>query len=106
MIETFHHGFSSGGVTLFQCWPPSVVNQINPSSVPAQRRSALKGEGASAYTTPRCTGLAVGLSAYLPTFAGTSYVLRVKSPLIWVQLLPPSSVLKTMLAPKNNRCGL
>jgi hypothetical protein len=33
---------------LFQCAPPSVVNQIKPSSVPAQMRLMSSGDGATA----------------------------------------------------------
>ena len=48
MLKTFQKGFSSGGVTLFQCAPPSVVVQISPSSVPAQMRLTSSGERPSA----------------------------------------------------------
>ena len=46
--RTFIHGPSCGGVTSFQCAPPSAVVWIRPSSVPAQMRLTSSGEGATA----------------------------------------------------------
>jgi hypothetical protein len=47
MLIMLHSGMSLG-VMLAQCWPPSVVNWINPSSVPAQIVSFLSGDSARA----------------------------------------------------------
>ena len=38
MVNTFMNAVSCGGVTLFQCSPPSAVVWITPSSVPIQMR--------------------------------------------------------------------
>ena len=47
MMDTFIHGFMSGGVTSRQVTPPSVVTWINPSSVPTQMRFTSSGDGAT-----------------------------------------------------------
>src|SRR5450759_1363639 len=75
---------------------------MSPSSVPAQIRLTSVGESPSVYTTPRCVGLACGVSRYFPTDAGTSQVLRVRSGLICVHVLPPSIVFQIVLHAKNS----
>src|SRR6266516_7196004 len=55
--------------------------------------------------TPRCVGLAVSAPRYLPTVAGTSHVFRVRSGLIFCQLLPPLAVFHSVLDAKYIVCG-
>src|SRR5512140_3818457 len=55
--------------------------------------------------TPRWEGLAEGSSLYLPTLAGTSQDLRVRSGLICVQDCPPSRVFQSVLAAKKSVRG-
>ena len=55
--------------------------------------------------TPRWAGLADGSSLYLPTLAGTSQVLRVRSGLIWVHDWPPSRVFQRVFAAKKSVRG-
>src|SRR5438477_12560259 len=55
--------------------------------------------------TPRCDGLAVSASRYLPAVAGTSHVVRVRSGLIFVQLLPPVAVRHSVFDAKYITCG-
>src|ERR1043166_4534058 len=97
MIETLLHGFDriAAGVTSFQVAPPSRVTWICPSSVPAQIQRAFTNDGAMVYTTPGCRAEAVGDVAYLPTFAGTSESVRVRSGEILPQLCPPVVVRHT-----------
>ena len=102
---TFAQGTSCFGVTSCQVFPPSRVRWISPSSVPAQRTAASLGEGASAYTTPRCSGRAGSVPRYLPTFAGASHILRVRSGLICCQLRPPSRVFQTVFEAKKSVRG-
>ena len=64
-----------------------------PSSVPAQSTLTSRGDGASAVIEPGGDG--VTPLAYLPTFAGTAHVCRVRSRLMRVQLCPRSIVLQT-----------
>src|SRR3954462_8054729 len=78
---------------------------MSPSSVPAQMRFTSSGDGAIAEITPRCFGFASGVPLYLPTFDGTSHVLRVRSGLICVQLRPPFVVFHIMFAAKKRMCG-
>ena len=46
------HGFTAGGVTFFQCAPPSMVTLIAPSSVPVQMMPSFLGDGESAVIAP------------------------------------------------------
>ena len=93
MLKMRVHGLICGGVTLVHFAPPSIVTWMLPSSVPAQRTLTSFGEGESAVIVP--SGAGVTVLAYLPAFAGTSQVWRVRSPLMRVQLLPPSIVFNT-----------
>src|SRR5215831_15013907 len=93
MLKMRVHAVICGGVTLVHFRPPFTVSWMLPSSVPAHRTLTSFGEGASAVIDP--AGPGVTPLAYLPTFFGTSHVCRVRSPLIRVQLLPPSIVLNT-----------
>ena len=93
MLKMRVHGLICGGVTLVHFAPPSVVSWISPSPVPAQSTLTSSGEGASAVTDPSGDGVTV--DAYLPAFAGTSQVWRVRSPLMAVQLCPPLVVFQT-----------
>src|SRR5258708_38613295 len=68
-------------------------------------RFTSRGDGATAQITPRCEGFAVGVSRYLPTFAGTSQVLRVRSGLICCQLRPTSRVFHKLFDAKYRTCG-
>ena len=61
--------------------------------MPAQSTLTSRGEGASAVIVP--SGAGVTVPAYLPAFAGTSQVWRVRSPLMAVQLWPPLVVFHT-----------
>jgi hypothetical protein len=56
-----------------------------------------------AVTDPCAAGVTV--AAYLPAFAGISHVWRVRSPLIAVQLRPPSRVFHTPAVPKKSTFG-
>ena len=71
------HGLIDGGVTLVHEIPPSRVIWMLPSSVPAQRIVSERGLGPSAVMLPIGPGLTV--LAYLPLFAGTAHVCRVRS---------------------------
>src|SRR6267142_2704195 len=95
-MDTLAQGPSCGGVTSVQALPPSRVTWTRPSSLPAQMIFASTGDGASAYTTPRCVALAGSVPRYLPTFAGGSHVLRVRSGLISFQLSPRSVDIHTL----------
>src|SRR3954453_19736008 len=97
------HAFICGGVTLFHFVPPSVVSWMRPSPLPAHRTLTSSGEGASAVTVPAAEG--VTPDAYLPALAGTSQVWRVRSPLIGVQLWPPSIVFQTPAVAKKSTLG-
>ena len=68
--------------------------------MPAHRSFASSGDGASAYTTPRCVGRASFVSRYFPTLAGTSQLARVRSGLIDCQVRPPSVVFRTVFEAK------
>src|ERR1017187_6941974 len=87
------HAFISDGVTLVHFAPPSVVSCSKPSPVPAHSTLTSSGEGASAVIDP--CGAGVTVPAYLPAFAGTSQVWRVRSPLMAVQLCPALAVFHT-----------
>ena len=73
--------------------PPSMVTCSSPSPVPAHSTLTSSGDGASAVIEP--SGAGVTEDAYLPAFAGTSQVWRVRSPLMAVQLWPPLTVFQT-----------
>src|SRR6516165_6179758 len=91
MLKMRVHGLICEGVTSVHFVPPSTVTWMFPSSLPAHSTVSLLGDGDSAVMLPvRAT---VTPLAYLPTLAGTSHVDRVRSPLMRVQLWPPSSVL-------------
>src|SRR5262249_31522946 len=74
------------GVTLVHFAPPSIVTWMLPSSVPAQMTLMFFGDGDSAVIVP--AGAGVTPLAYLPAFAGTAHVCRVRSGLMRVQLCP------------------
>src|SRR5947207_15502574 len=93
MLKMRVHALICGGVTLVHFAPPSSVTWMLPSSVPAQRTLTSFGDGDNAVIDP--AGPDVTPLAYFPTLAGTVHVCRVRSPLMRVQLLPPSIVLKT-----------
>src|SRR5262249_33293906 len=93
MLKMRVHGLICGGVTFVHFAPPSIVTWMLPSSVPAQSTVSLFGDGDNAVMLP--VRAAVTPLAYLPTLAGTSHVERVRSPLMRVQLWPPSIVLNT-----------
>ena len=93
MLKMRVQGLICGGVTLVHFAPPSVVTWIRPSPVPAHSTLTSSGEGASAVIEPCAAGVTV--DAYLPAFAGTSQVWRVRSPLMAVQLWPPLVVFQT-----------
>src|SRR3954452_15786672 len=95
MLKMRVHGLTARGVTFDHSSPPFVVTWICPSSVPAQRTFTSRDEGESAVMVPAGAGFTS--AAYLPALAGTSHVWRARSPLIRVQLLPPSSVFHTAL---------
>ncbi len=52
MLKMRVHGFIAGGVTFVQCAPPSMVTEIAPSSVPAQRIESFRGDADSAVIAP------------------------------------------------------
>src|SRR5579872_6664280 len=89
MLKMRVHGLISGGVTLLQCAPPSIVTLITPSSEPDQSTLRLRGEGERAVMLP--CGPTFTSAAYLPVLAGTGQVCRVRSPLMRVQLSPWSA---------------
>src|SRR4051812_26913476 len=93
MLKTRAHGFTEGGVTFVHVRPPFIVTWITPSSLPDHSTLRLRGDGARAVMLPN--GLGVTWLAYLPTFAGTSHVCRVRSPEMRVHVMPWSVVLKT-----------
>src|SRR5260370_96470 len=93
MLKMRVHGLIAGGDTFDHFLPPSIVTWIKPSPLPVQSTLTSSGEGASAVIVPSAEGVTV--DAYLPAFAGTSQVWRVKSPLIAVQLWPPLVVFHT-----------
>src|SRR5262252_4760939 len=55
--------------------------------------------------TPRCVGFAVSALRYMPIVAGVSHVARVRSGLIFCQLLPPLDVLHSVFDAKYMTCG-
>ena len=76
---------SAGGVTSFQVLPPSRVTWIRPSSVPAQIGLLVERTTARSCRSRRAASAALRRRpAYMPTFAGTSHVSRVRSGLICV----------------------
>src|SRR5690349_15138369 len=93
MLKMRVHALISGGVTLVHFSPPFSVTWILPSSVPAHSTPTSFGDGESAVIDP--AGLGVTPLAYFPVLAGAVHVWRVRSPLMRVQVVPPSSVLKT-----------
>src|SRR4029079_13082527 len=103
MLKMRVHGVICGGVTLAHVAPPSFVTWMWPSSVPAQRIFTSFGDGESAVIDPDGDGVTV--LAYLPTLAGTSQVCRVRSSLMRVQLVPPSTVLYTAFCAEKSTFG-
>src|SRR5271157_1150359 len=93
MLKMRVHALISDGVTLVHFAPPSVVTCSSPSPVPAHSTLTSRDDGASAVIDP--VGAGVTVPAYLPAFAGTSQVWRVRSPLMAVQLWPPLAVFHT-----------
>jgi hypothetical protein len=93
MLKMRVHGLIAAGVTFDHAPPPLVVTWIAPSSLPAQTTLMSSGDRASAVIEP--SGAGVTVLAYLPAVEGTAHVWRVRSPLMRVQLLPPSMVLNT-----------
>src|SRR5262245_56667767 len=93
------HSGRSGGVILFQLWPPSFEICSRPSSEPAQSTpfscgDSVKANAVAYVSAPiesRLIGPPVGLSV-----SGSA---RVRSELIGCQLWPSSLVLKTRLPP-------
>src|SRR5439155_10559872 len=55
--------------------------------------------------TPRCVALAVSALRYFPIVAGGSQVFRVRSGLIFCQLLPPVAVFHSVFDAKYITCG-
>src|SRR5579863_2018085 len=89
MTATLLHGVSCAGVMFDQFPPRSRLIQILPSSVPAQSRRALRGEGASEYTTPRFGWPLLSASVASSRFAGWfSFGRPVRSGLIIFHDLP------------------
>src|SRR5512132_4021278 len=84
MLKIRVHGLICGGVTLVHVAPPFVVTWMLPSSVPAQRMFTSRGDADRAAMLPTAAGVTV--LAYLPAFAGTAHVWRVRSGLTRVQL--------------------
>src|SRR2546426_8184045 len=104
---TFAQGTSCFGVMSSQLFPPSRVRWIRPSSLPAQSTPPSFGEGASAYTTPRCSGLASSDPRYFPTLAGTSQLRRVRSEEHTSELQSPCNlVCRLLLEKKKKICNL
>src|SRR5262245_39961865 len=77
MLKMRVHGLIDGGVTLLHVVPPSRVTWMLPSSVPAHTIPIESGLGLSAVMLPIGPGFTV--LAYLPVFAGTVHVCRVRS---------------------------
>src|SRR5256885_16798688 len=102
---TFAQGTSCFGVTSSQLFPPSRVRWIRPSSLPAQSTPPSFGEGASAYTTPRCSGLASSDPRYFPTLAGTSQTRGVGSELVCCPARPRSRVFQTVFEAQYSVSG-
>src|SRR5712692_7793226 len=78
---------------------------MSPSSAPAQNRIMLSCEGPPAYMTPRRVGFAVSALRYLPIVACGSQIVRVRSGLIFCQLLPPVAVFQSVFDAKYITCG-
>src|SRR5436190_23671556 len=95
MLKMRVHGLIAGGVTLVQVVPASRVTWMLPSSEPAQRTASDRGLGLSAVMLPIGPGLTV--LAYLPAFAGTAHVARVRSGEIRDQECPWSRLFQTTL---------
>src|SRR5690242_11198428 len=93
MLKMRVHGLIVGGVTLVHVPDGPDIIWMLPSSVPAQSTFTSIGDGESAVMLP--VGVGVTLAPYFPVLAGTSQVWRVRSPLMRVQLLPPSRVRHT-----------
>src|SRR5215469_12265283 len=93
MLKMRVHGLISAGAVFVQVLPPSAVSCSSPSPVPAHSTFTSSGEGASAVIDP--IGAGVTVDAYLPAFAGTSQVCRVRSSLMALQLCPPLEVFHT-----------
>src|SRR5271163_4594211 len=93
---------TAAGVTFCQVAPPSRVSCTAPSSVPAQITPSLTGDGAMVISEPSgffgsffSAGFSTGL------FAGV----RVRSGLIFSQLVPPLVVFSTNCVPRYRTCG-
>ena len=87
------HGFITGGVTFVHLAPPSIVTWIMPSSVPAQSTLMSRGDGESAVIEPLGEGVTGSRTCRCSRERPTSA--RARSPLMRVQLWPPSIVLNT-----------
>src|SRR5215813_6098536 len=77
MLKIRVHGLIDGGVAFVHVTPASCVTWMVPSSVPAQRTAIDFELGPSAVMLPIGPGFTV--LAYLPAFAGTAHVCRVRS---------------------------
>src|ERR1700689_2677918 len=103
MLKMRVHGLICGGVTSVHFTPPSGGTWMRPSPAPAHSTLTSSGEGASAVMEAVAAGVTV--APYLPAFAGTSQVWRVRSPLIAVQLWPPLLVFPTPAVAKKSTLG-
>src|SRR5512146_1987157 len=103
MLKIRVHGLICAGVTLLQLVPPSMVTWTLPSSVPAQITLTLRGDGDSAVMEPCGDGVTV--LPYLPVFAGTAQVWRVRSGLMRVQLCARSVLFHTAFDAQNSTSG-
>src|SRR5437016_14628267 len=93
------HSPNSFDVTFVQCCPPSRVTCTSPSSVPAQITPFSTGDSAIVNTVSSYSTLVLSWVTGPPEDCCLLLSFRVKSPLIAVQLIPPSVVLKTASPP-------
>src|SRR5262245_23679903 len=85
-------------VTLSHFFPPSLVTCSNPSSLPTQIRPAFFGDSATAKMVPYTSTPVLSPVIGPPDHFCFDLSLRVRTPLIAVQVLPPSLLLKSTLA--------
>src|SRR5439155_22135644 len=104
MLTVLHSGIF--GVTFDQCWPSSVVTWTSPSSVPAHSVPLFTGDSASANTVSYYSTEVMSFVSGPPLGCCLDLSLRVRSPLICVQLCPSSVDLKTHSPAAYSTSGL